>query len=109
MRQFLRPVELTPPWYEGTQRLALEVDTEIGTTLKWRDPKTGTREDLYPDHWVLGARVLLWNYHHGTEDLVLVLDEGGLEVDTLLNISHHHKIGSSMATLLLSSEALIAP
>ena len=67
-------------WHRG--------DPEIGTTLKWRDPETGTREDLYPDHWVLGARVLLWDCHPGTEDLVLGSDEGELVVDILLDINH---------------------
>ena len=53
--------------------------------------------------------MLLWDCHPGTEDLVLVSDEGELVVDILLDINHHHKIGSTIAILLLFLEAVTAP
>ena len=78
-------------------------------TLPWRDQEIGIREAWYRDHRVLGVRVLLlWNCHPGTEDLVLVLFQGE-KVDILLNINHHHRICSTIATLPLSLETVTPP
>ena len=84
---------------------AISPSSGTGTTLAWRDQEIGTREA----QWVLGERVLLlWDCHPGTEDLVLVLFEGE-KVDILLNINHHHRICSTMSTLVRSLDTIIHP
>ena len=71
--------------------------------MRWRHPEIGTREDICPDLWVLGVRVLMWECHPGTEDPVQV--EGELVVNILLHINDLHSIYSTITTLLLSLES----